>query len=106
MAIPGITPEMADTIVSARENPADAAAGVNIQGMLGAAVQPPFNKYISMAGTSGIYTIESSAYKGDSKGPYTVKATIMFEGNDKFKYLYYKSPAQASGTEQGSGTEQ
>jgi general secretion pathway protein K len=93
MAIPGVTPDIAEAVVASRGNPADPAAMTNIQGMM-AAVQPPFNKLISFgAAAGGVYTIESSAYMGDAKGAYTVKATIMIEGNDKFKYLYYKSPA-------------
>jgi len=91
MAVPGITAEIAEAIVSSRENPADPAATASIQGML-AAIQPPFNKLLSFGAAGGVFTIESSAYKGDSKGAYTIKATILIEGNNKFKYVYYKSP--------------
>ncbi len=94
MAVPGITAEIADSIVNSRGNPADTAAAANIQGLL-SAVQPPFNALVSSAPAGGnVFTIESSAYKGDVKGPYTVKATVSVEGDGKFKYLYYKSPAR------------
>jgi general secretion pathway protein K len=93
MAIPGITAEVAEAMVSSRGNPADAASTANLQGFL-AAVKPPFNSLVTLGAAGGAFTIESSAYKGDSKGPYTVKATVVIEGNNKFKYMYYKSPAK------------
>ncbi len=95
MAVPGITAEIADAIVSSRGNSADAATTANIQGML-AAAQPPFNALVTAGGMppAGAFTIESSAYKGDSKGAYTVKATVIFDADNKFRYVYYKSPAK------------
>jgi general secretion pathway protein K len=99
MAVPGLTAEVAEAIVSARGNAADMASTANIQGML-AAVKPPFNSLLTLGTMGGAFTIESSAYKGDSKGPYTVKATIMIEGDNKIKYMYYKSPAKTPAKEQ------
>ena len=93
MAVPGITAEIADTIVSSRGNPSDAASAANIQGLL-AAVQPPFNSLVNFGGAGGAFTIESSAFKGDSKGAYTVKATVIIESDNTFRYVYYKSPAK------------
>jgi len=93
MAVPGITAEVAEAIVSSRGNPADAASAANLQGLL-AVVKPPFNSFIALGASGSAFTIESSAYKGDSKGPYTIKATVVIEGNNKFKYMYYKSPAK------------
>lgn len=93
MAVPGITAEAAEAIVSSRGNPADAASAANIQGML-AAVKPPFNSLITLGAAGNVFTIESSAYKGDAKGPYTVKATIVMGQDNKVKYMYYKSPAK------------
>ncbi len=93
MAVPGITAEIADTIVSSRGNPSDPASAANIQGML-AAVQPPFNQLVTFGAAGGAFTIESSAYKGDSKGAYTVKATVIIESDNTFRYVYYKSPAK------------
>jgi len=61
-----------------------------IQGVIGSAyalVSP----YISTAGTS-TYTIKSIGHKeSDIKG-YGIIATITIEGNNKYKYKYYKSP--------------
>ncbi len=100
MAVPGITADIAETIVSSRGNPSDPASATNIQGML-AAVQPPFNSLISFGAASGAFTIESSAYRGDSKGAYTVKATVIIESDNKFRYVYYKSPAKTPVKDQG-----
>lgn len=93
MAVPGITAEIADTIVSSRGNPSDPASATNIQGML-AAVQPPFNSLVTFGAVGNAFAMESSAYKGDSKGAYTVKATVIIESDNKFRYVYYKSPAK------------
>lgn len=93
MAVPGITAEVAEAIASSRGNPADAASVANLQGLL-AVVQPPFNSLVSLGSAGNAFTVESSAYKGDSKGAYTVKATVVIEGNNKFTYMYYKSPAK------------
>ncbi|SPQ00133.1 conserved hypothetical protein [Candidatus Sulfobium mesophilum] len=93
MAVPGITAEIADTIVSSRGNPSDPASATNIQGML-AAVQPPFNSLVTFGAVGNAFAMESSAYKADSKGAYTVKATVIIESDNKFRYTYYKSPAK------------
>ncbi|HSB31340.1 MAG TPA: hypothetical protein VLD55_07030 [Candidatus Sulfobium mesophilum] len=93
MAVPGITAEIADTIVSSRGNPSDPASATNIQGML-AAVQPPFNSLVTFGAVGNAFAMESSAYKADSKGAYTVKATVIIESDNKFRYVYYKSPAK------------
>ncbi len=102
MAVPGITAEVAETIVTSRGNFMDAASTANIQGML-AVVQPPFNALISYGAPGNVFTIESSAYKGDAKGAYTVKATVIIEGADKFKYAYYKSPSERQQNEMKEG---
>jgi len=103
MAVPGITAEIADAIVSSRGNPTDVLSAANIQGML-AAVQPPFNSLVKAGGgAGGVFTIESSAYKGDSKGAYTVKATVIIENDNKFRYAYYKSPAKTPVKSQAEG---
>ena len=93
MAVPGMTAEIADTIVSSRGNPSDQASATNIRGML-AAVQPPFNSLVTFGALGNAFAMESSAYKGDSKGAYTVKATVIIESDNKFRYVYYKSPAK------------
>ena len=90
MTIPGMTPEIADGIITYRQS--KEIMGVQeIQGILG-------GSYISMApyiitGGTTTYTIESIGYKGSGKAGYAIKATVILETNNKFRYVYYKSPS-------------
>ncbi len=86
LAVPGITPELADAIITIRET----QEIQDIQGILGNnySVAAP---YIDLTGTNA-FTIESAGYKGTEKTGYTIRATVVTEGTNKFKYLYYKSP--------------
>jgi predicted DNA-binding helix-hairpin-helix protein len=86
-AIPGITPELADAIITIRET----QEIQDIQGILGNNY-PMASPYISLAGTSA-FTIESAGHKGTEKTGYTIRATIAPDADNTFKYLYYKSPA-------------
>lgn len=91
MAIPGMTPELADAVISFREvNEINDSA--EIQNILG----ENYNimaRYINTGGGSGAFTIESFGRKGDRKGTYAIRATVDLSGDDqKYKYLYYKSP--------------
>ena len=84
MAIPGITPEIADSIISFREHDEiKNAAEVGI---------PPGIKYVTL-GDSYTYTIDSSGIKGNAKTGFKIRATVKIEGVNNYRYLYYKSPA-------------
>lgn len=96
-AIPGITPEIADAIISYREN----ATITNLQ-EVGIPVQS--NQYINL-GESSTFTIESIGYKGNGKAAHGIKATVTIgatglgnttlSGNttlNEYTYLYYKTP--------------
>jgi general secretion pathway protein K len=86
VAIPGITPEVADDIISKRES---------IEGQATPAiVLPPESlPFAAVGGVGTTFTIESVGRKGTEKGGYAVRATVAIEQNNKVKYLYYKSPA-------------
>jgi len=86
LAIPGITPELADAIITIRE----AQDIQDIQGILGNNY-PMASPYIDLTGTNA-FTIESAGYKGTEKTGYTIRATVTPDVNNTFKYLYYKSP--------------
>jgi len=86
LAIPGITSELADAIITIRE----AQDIQDIQGVLGNNY-PLASPYIDLTGTNA-FTIEAAGYKGTEKTGYTIRATVIPEGTNKFKYLYYKSP--------------
>jgi hypothetical protein len=43
-------------------------------------------------GESNIFTIHAIGYKNNEKKAYPIVAVVMIEGNNKYRYLYYKSP--------------
>jgi general secretion pathway protein K len=89
MAIPGITPEIADIIIEYRET----KEIVNMQEIgIPGETYTLMTPYITPLGTN-TFTIESVGYKGSEKGGYAVRATVNIAGNNEYTYLYYKSPA-------------
>jgi len=87
-AIPGITPEIADMIIEFRKTKEIAnlqEIGIPVEAI--SALAP----YIGTSGSS-IFTIEAAGYKGDKKGEYAVRATVALVGDNKYSYIYYKSP--------------
>lgn len=88
MAVPGITPEIADGVVSYRE-------GKMINNLSEAGIPAQSAQYFN-TGEVSTFTITAIGHKGDEKKGYAIKATVMVEGNNKYRYLYYKSPAQIS----------
>lgn len=91
MAIPGMTPEIADMIIEYRKgNEIRNLSEVGISADATSLMAP----YISITG-SNIYTINSKGTKGDEKEGYTVKAIVSISGDKLFTYLYYKSPVEA-----------
>jgi general secretion pathway protein K len=85
MAIPGITPEIADSIISFREHDEIKNAG-------DAGIPPESVRYIIFQ-DSYTYTIDSSGIKGNAKTGFNIRATVKIEGGNNYRYLYYKSPA-------------
>lgn len=90
MAIPGMTPEIADMIIEYRK-------GNEIKNLLEIGISADATSlmapYISITG-SNIYTINSKGTMGDEKEGYTVRATVSISGDKLFTYLYYKSPVE------------
>jgi len=85
VAIPGITPEIADSIISFREHD-------EIKNIGDAGIPPESVRYISF-GDSYTYTIDSAGIKGTAKTGFKIRATVKIEGGNNYRYLYYKSPA-------------
>lgn len=90
LAIPGITTELADSVMTIRET----QEIQDIKGVLG-------NNYSLASPYIGLslakaFTIEAVGYKGTESSGYPVRATVTLEGNNKFKYMYYKSPADST----------
>lgn len=93
LAIPGITPELAASILALREI-REIREIQDIQGVLGSGYSLA-SRYIN-ATPAMAFTIESVGYKGTESNGYPVLATVTLEGNNKFKYGYYKSPASST----------
>jgi general secretion pathway protein K len=88
MAIPGITPEIADGIISFREH--DEIKNVGDVGDAGIpAGSIPYIRYAD----STTFTIDAVGHKGSAKAGFDIRATVIIEGNNNYRYVYYKSPA-------------
>ncbi len=85
IAVPGFTPELVDEIISKREE-------MPPGGSLGVTIPPESSKFITQGGGSNVHTIESAGYKGEGKPHFAIRAKIAIEGNNKYRYVYYKSP--------------
>ena len=88
MAIPGMSADVADNIIQFRSgqritNAQEALAGADYQAM------SPF----ITAGEGNVFTIDAAGYKGNEETGYPVRATVTVDSDNKYKYLYYKSPA-------------
>jgi len=86
ISIPGITSEMADTIISLRKDPT-----INLQQALGQNYSV-LSRYISLS-DSNTYTIDSVGHL-DEGGGYGIRATVILQGQNEYRYLYYKSPME------------
>ena len=89
MAIPGVTSEIADSLINYRETK-EIDNVLDIEGI------PEENLDLMMAYNdteeSNTFSIEAVGYKSSEEGGYAIKATVMITGGNNYKYLYYKSP--------------
>jgi general secretion pathway protein K len=90
MGIPGVTPEIADTIIDYRQNQDIEniffVQGIPVENL--DLIQPYINTK-----ESDTFTIEAVGYKGNEKAGYAIRATVVIAGNNNYRYVYYKSPA-------------
>ncbi|MBA4373792.1 MAG: hypothetical protein C0402_13145 [Thermodesulfovibrio sp.] len=86
LAIPGMTAELADALITNRS----AQPSLGAQEILGG-VYAAVSKYADALETQ-VFTVEAFGYQGTDKAGFGIRATIMLEANNKIKYLYYKSP--------------
>lgn len=85
MAVPGITPEIADSVISFREHDEIKSAG-------DVGISPESAGYVTFK-DSNIYTIDSAGIKGNPKTAFDVRAKVVVQGSNNYRYIYYKSPA-------------
>jgi general secretion pathway protein K len=89
-ALPGLTTEMADQIISLR-GAGEIKDLESVKTALGEAYKP-ISSYVGLT-ESNMYTIESAGYKRGGKQGLEVKITVEIQDNGKYRCIYYKSPA-------------
>ena len=87
MAVPGITPEIAEAIVSYRQDK-------KIMNLQEVGISPESVPYIGTA-DSNTFAVEALGHMGEEQKGYPIKAVVTLEGTT-YKYLYYKSPMAAN----------
>jgi len=88
MAIPGMTPELASSIIDFRKT-AEIRTMTDFQNLVGGAFAA-MSPFIAV-GEGTTFTVESVGRKSGKKAGYGVKAVITVAGN-KFSYIYFRSP--------------
>jgi len=94
MAIPGMTPELADGIISSRQTK-ETTGGTNVQGVLGENYSL-FAPYITTGG-SNVFSVDAIGRKENERGAYAIRATVVLASTTSFdalpyKFIYYKKP--------------
>lgn len=89
MAIPGVNNAIADNIISYREIK-DISNIQDVQGISGE-IYTLMSQYVGTGGSS-TFTLDSNGFTDNEKKGYGIRATVTFDGSNKYKYLYYKCP--------------
>jgi general secretion pathway protein K len=90
MALPGMTPEYADSIIEYRKT--KEINDLSEIGLSGEGIELIMPE-IDTDGTE-TFTIDAFGRKVGEKGVYAIRATVRLEGGEKYKYIYYKSPIE------------
>ena len=89
LALPGMTAEMAEAIIAYRSQ-TEIKSLQEIAGLLGEALTQ-LTPYVSTTAGS-TFTIESVGYQRSQQAGYGIRAKVVLEGNNRYRYLYYKNP--------------
>ena len=91
-AIPGMTDDMIRRIMAYRDlNPAEKATeSAGWTDAEFAAIAP----YVTTA-ESNVFTIDATGYRDNDKRRYDIRATVVIEGAQKYRILYFQSPSTA-----------
>lgn len=100
LALPGVTPLMAEAIITLRQGK-EITSMEEIRSLLADGFQAA-SRFLAV-GSSNTVTIESMGHEHGKKG-YAVRATVIIDGNSRYRYLYYKGPVQVNNGDQISGT--
>jgi general secretion pathway protein K len=91
MAVPGMTPEKVDYVLAQREG-----TGIqktqDIAALLGESFRL-IGSYLTNS-DSNTFAIDARGKTGEGQKGYGIRAILMVEGAAKYRYVYYKSPAQ------------
>jgi general secretion pathway protein K len=93
-ALPGMDAAMADRIIEFRAS-AEIRGEGDVRELLGAAY-PLMAPYVSFGPGSlpGVFSVEATGYKDTPKKGHTILATVAFDDPRKYRYVYYKNPAE------------
>ena len=93
-AIPGMNADIVDQIIEFRQS-AEINGLEDITNIVGASY-PLMAPYISFGSGSspGVYTVETTGYKGSQKKGCSILATVTFDSPKKYRYVYYKTPVE------------
>ncbi|HNS56987.1 MAG TPA: type II secretion system protein GspK [Smithellaceae bacterium] len=91
-AIPSMTDDMIQTIISYREADNTKKDGSGLQSVFTA---PDYAKVAPFVTTmdSNVYSIEAIGYKSPAGSQYAIRMVVRIEGADRYKILYYQNPA-------------
>lgn len=94
MAIPNMTPELAESIISSRQT-VQTAGATNIQSVLGENYGL-MSRYVTTAGSKA-FSIDAVGRKENEKGAYAIRATVVLAQTASpdelpYKFVYYKKP--------------
>jgi general secretion pathway protein K len=89
MAIPGMTPAIADLLINYRQTQ-EIDNLLDIEGI----PEETLDLIMGFIDTEGsnTFSIEAVGYKGSEKGGYAIRATVLVDNDINYRYLYYKSP--------------
>jgi general secretion pathway protein K len=89
-SIPHMTPDMVERIIESRRagEVTDLRTIPSVTDEV-ATLMAPYIGY----GESSMYTIETTGFKEDRRIRFGIRATVLADGTDQVRYVYYKSPA-------------
>lgn len=91
-AIPSMTDEMIESIISYREADNTKRDGSGLQSIFTAADYARIATFVTTA-DSNVYSIEAIGFKSPAGSRYALRAVVGIEGADRYKILYYQNPA-------------
>ena len=93
-ALPGMDAAAAERIIAFRSS-SEIRGDAAVKELLGAAY-PLAAPYASAeTAASSLFTVEATGYTDDIKKGHSILATIALDPSHQFRYIYYKSPAEA-----------